>query len=166
MELFSRAKEAALQVLCLDDTLAEAHTPLGIMMAYRERDRWAAEHMFRGAIRLQPGYATAHLWYASILMRMYEGRLDEARREISCALDLDPFSPAANIALAELHIHLGEPDAAVDTLLKSVKQAPRFPMAWIWLGLAYGESGRYSKASAALERFKELPGLGSPWRTR
>ena len=154
-EAFPRAKEAALQALELDDGLAEAHASLLMEVDW---DRQGAERELRAAIRLKPGYATAHLWYAIVLIRMYEGRLDEARRELECALDLDPLSVIANLALAELFIHRGKPEAAVDIKRELGELTPDHPFVWIWLGLTYAEAGQYSRAKAATERAKGLLG--------
>jgi len=161
-EAFPRAREAALRALELDDDLAEAHASLGAVLMYLDWDRQGAERELREAVKLKPGYATAHLWYAIVLIRMYEGRLDEARRELEYALDLDPLSVVANTTLAELFIRLGEPEAAVDTMLKLVELAPDHLLVWTWLGLAYGAAGKYSQAKEVLGRARGLPSSWTP----
>jgi eukaryotic-like serine/threonine-protein kinase len=86
------ATGAAERALLLDPSLAEAHASLGNL---RTKDlRWdEAEREFRLAIELKPSYATAHHWYA-ILILAQRGELQEAQREISRAAELDPLSPA------------------------------------------------------------------------
>jgi Tfp pilus assembly protein PilF len=87
-----RAKGAVERALLLDPTLAEAHASLGNLLT---KDlRWdEAEHEFRRAIELKPSYASAHHWYA-ILLLAQRGELEEAQREISRAAELDPLAPA------------------------------------------------------------------------
>jgi serine/threonine protein kinase/Tfp pilus assembly protein PilF len=87
-----RAKGAAERALLLDPTLAEAHASLGNLLT--KENRWdEAEREFRLAIELKPSYATAHHWYA-LLVLAQRGHLEEAHREISRAAELDPLAPA------------------------------------------------------------------------
>jgi eukaryotic-like serine/threonine-protein kinase len=87
-----RAKGAAERALLLDPTLAEAHASLGNLLT--KELRWdEAEREFRLAIELKPSYATAHHWYALLLLSQ-RGQLEEAQREISRAAELDPLAPA------------------------------------------------------------------------
>ena len=76
-EALPAAKAAAIKALALDDTLGEAHTSLGFVLSGFDWDWSAAENEFRRAIDLNPGYATAHHWYAWHLSLM--GR--HARRD-------------------------------------------------------------------------------------
>jgi TolB-like protein/DNA-binding winged helix-turn-helix (wHTH) protein len=66
-ELMGKARAAALQALQLDDTLAEAHTSLALIAESYDYDWPTAEREFKRAIQLDPGYATAHQWYAEFL---------------------------------------------------------------------------------------------------
>lgn len=90
LDIMPRARAAAQKALQLDDTLAEAHASLGLIM---ESDAWdwpGAEKEFRRAIELNPSYATAHQWYAEFLG--FQGRFDEAFVESDRARSLDPLS--------------------------------------------------------------------------
>jgi len=99
-EMLPRAKGAAERALLLDPTLAEAHTSLGNLLT--KELRWEeAEREFRRAIELKPSYATAHHWYALLLLAQ-RGELEEAQREISRAAELDPLAPALNGAFARI----------------------------------------------------------------
>lgn len=59
-EVFPKAKEAALRALEIDNTIAEAHTSMGFIKTFFDRDWDGAEIEFTQAIELNPGYATAH----------------------------------------------------------------------------------------------------------
>lgn len=89
-----QAKEAALKALELDPDLAEAHASYGEAIFYWDYDWAGAEKAYKRAIELDPKYATAHLWYGELLA--LRGRHDEALREISTALELEPFSMIIN----------------------------------------------------------------------
>src|SRR5947209_3493933 len=55
------------------------------------------ERQFRRALELSPGNATAHQWYAGLLMQT--GRIDEALIEARRAVELNPMSPSPNQTL-------------------------------------------------------------------
>jgi serine/threonine protein kinase len=64
-EMFPRAKAAALKALEIDDSLAEAHSSLGIVRLYYEWDWSGAEAALRRALELNPNYAWGMLSGAS-----------------------------------------------------------------------------------------------------
>ena len=63
-EFMPKAREAALRAVALDETLAEAHTALALIVQNYDWDWQTAGKEFRRAIELNPNYATAHHWYA------------------------------------------------------------------------------------------------------
>ena len=89
MEVYPKAKAAALKALEIDDTIAEAHASLAAAQA-GEWDWLAAEREFQRAIELNPSYALGHQWYAGLYLNAV-GRLDEATAEFKRA-QLDPLS--------------------------------------------------------------------------
>ncbi len=96
-DAFPRARAAALKALELDPELGEAHASLA-MCSFCQDWNWAeAEKGFRRAISLNPGYLTAHHWYANLLSAI--GRTEEARSEILLAIQTDSLSPLPHTAL-------------------------------------------------------------------
>ncbi|MGA7632928.1 MAG: winged helix-turn-helix domain-containing protein [Terriglobales bacterium] len=89
-EAFPQAKAAAIKALELDNTLGEAHNSLAFVLDGFDWDLDAGGIEFRRAIELNPGYATAHHWYAWHLSLL--GRYDEAIAEMRKAENLDPLS--------------------------------------------------------------------------
>src|SRR6202521_622229 len=89
-EAFPKAKAAALKALELDGSLGEAHNSLAFVLDGFDWDFDAADKEFRRAIALNPGYATAHHWYAWHLSLL--GRFDQAIAEMKKAQNLDPLS--------------------------------------------------------------------------
>ena len=79
-EYMTKAKAAALKAVELDDNLAEAHTSLALIAQNYDWDWKTAEQQYRRAIALDPNYATAHQWYAELLVM--RGQFDEAFPEI------------------------------------------------------------------------------------
>src|SRR5438034_3117604 len=86
-----------MQALQIDDTLAEAHTSLGLVIELFEWDCAGAEQEFKMAIELNPNSATAHHWYGDYLANM--GRSEEGLRETKRARELDPLSLIINTTL-------------------------------------------------------------------
>ena len=153
-ETFPRARAAAEKALSIDDQLAEAHTSLAYAIHTYEWDWAAAEREYRRAIELNPNYATAHQWYAEFLTAV--GRFDEAEREGSKALALDPMSPIINAVVAWNRTMARRYDAAIEQGLRTTQLFPDFMAGHAYLGLAYLESGRGKEALQSLERARQL----------
>ena len=136
---FPKAKEAALQALEIDDTLAEAHTSLAFVMAKYEWDWTGAEARYVRAIDLNPGYATAHQWYAELLSGM--GRHEQAIEEIERARRLDPLSLIINSVEGYILYNARRYDQAIAQCRKVLDRDPRFLPAVEFLRLAYEQKG-------------------------
>jgi TolB-like protein/DNA-binding winged helix-turn-helix (wHTH) protein/Tfp pilus assembly protein PilF len=134
---------AATKALELDDTLAEAHTALGLARSVHEWDWAAGEREFRRAIDLNPGYATAHSFYAQILMMT--GRTEEALAESDQAARLDPLSPGTYAFWAERLVWARQYDKAIEKCQKALEWAPGSPTPHMRLGIAYAQKREYSR---------------------
>lgn len=113
-DVLDRAIEAARRALELDSTLAEAHTSLAYGLAIGE---WAwedAESHFHRALALNPSYATAHQWYAELLVA--ENRMDEAVSSARRATVRDPLSGIIAWNLARVLYLARRPREALDQL--------------------------------------------------
>ena len=115
-EAYPKAREAALKALEADDSIAEAHTSLGLIKSHYDWDWEGAEKEFRRAIEINSGYAPAHLGYAMLLM--FVGRLDEALGEIRHALELDPLSLINNTMMGMIARFARRPDLSMEVLQK------------------------------------------------
>jgi serine/threonine-protein kinase len=135
VEAYPKAREAALKALELDESLAEAHASLALVLAEYDRDWSAGEREYQRAIGLNPSYATAHHWYAVTLAWM--GRGEEAIQEIELARRLDPLSVriSGNVGLV---LYLARQyDRAIAELLKAVELEPTDSNAHFLLGRTY-----------------------------
>ena len=81
-EALPKAKAAAIKALELDSALGEAHNSLAFCLDGFDWDFDSAGKEFRRAIELNPGYATAHHWYAwhLALLRRYDEAIVEMRK--------------------------------------------------------------------------------------
>jgi serine/threonine-protein kinase len=152
---YARSKEEALRALAIDSTLGEAHASLGMLKTEYEWDWSGAEREFRRAIELNPGYATAHEWYADYLSRL--GRREEALAEIHRALQLDPLSVPVNGMLGTVYFYGRETNRAIEQYKIALAMHPD-PLTELYLGLAYMDKKAYPQAIAMLRQCVEESG--------
>lgn len=145
--------EKALQ---LDATLAEAHCSMAFAVIVYERDWERAEREYKLAIQLNPGYVTAHHYYAFFLAA--QARFDEALVEIKHARELDPLSPYLNTDVGWMHYFARHYDKAIEHYQQALEIEPNFALAHAYLGLAYERLGRHAEACAALQKAVTLAG--------
>jgi TolB-like protein/DNA-binding winged helix-turn-helix (wHTH) protein/Tfp pilus assembly protein PilF len=157
-EAMSRARQEAERALELDDSLAEPHASLAWVNFNYDWDFAAAEREFRRAITLNPGYATAHQWYANLLCIL--GRFDEASVEIGRALELDPLSRVINNEAGWPLGYLGRHEEAVAQYRRAMELDPLYPTPHLPTGLEFEEMGRYEDAIAEYRTFERLSGEG------
>jgi TolB-like protein/DNA-binding winged helix-turn-helix (wHTH) protein/Tfp pilus assembly protein PilF len=153
-EAFPEAKAAAIHALELDNTLGEAHNSLAFVLDGFDWDLDAGGKEFQRAIELNPGYATAHHWYAWHLALL--GRFDEAITEMRKAENLDPLSLIINADLAELLGLAHSYDDSIRQSLKTIEMDPNFALAHNQLAQAYLQKHMYAEAVAELQKAVEL----------
>jgi len=155
-EAFAQAKAAANQALALDDSLGEAHTSLAFVLDLYGWDWDAAEKQYRLAIRLSPGYATAHHWYAFHLLVM--GRNSEGIFELSKAENLDPLSLiiGADVADALCIAHLF--DESVQQSQRTLALDANFALGHFVLGQALVQKRQHEAAIIEFQKAIELSG--------
>lgn len=151
-DAFPKAKAAA-KALEIDDSLAQAHSSLAFVQVLYDWDWQGAERGFRRTFELDPGYATAHHWYAEFLA--WRGHCEEAVAEARKALEIDPLSLIINTLVGWVDYYTRRNDRAIVRLRKTLELEPSFAPANFWLGLAYAQDGQLVEASAALDRASE-----------
>ena len=155
-EALPKAKAAAIKALELDSTLGEAHNSLAFCLDGFDWDFESAEKEFRRAIELNPGYATAHHWYAWHLALV--GRNTEAIVEMRNAQNLDPLSLIINADLAELLVIAHFYDESIQQSRKTVEMDPNFGLAHNQLAQAYLQKQNTKEAIAELQKAIRLSG--------
>ncbi|MBT8399629.1 MAG: protein kinase, partial [Rhodothermia bacterium] len=154
-EAMPRAKTEAKAALAADESLAEAHTSLGTVLASYDWNRPDAEQAFFRAMELNPNYATAHHWYG-LWCLLPEGRFDEAIDQLRVASELDPMSLALKAGLGWVHYLARSYDKAEADLRDMLAEHPDFVMAHDILGQTLLQMGRTDEAIEELERSTQL----------
>ena len=150
-----KAKVAAQKALELDDTLAEAHTSLAMVLRIYEFDYAGAVAEFKRAIELNPNYAVAHYWFGTHVLTAL-GRFDEAIAEVKRAIELDPLSVVANVDLSTTYFYARRFDNAIDQARRAIQLDTNFYYAHYTLGLALQQKGSLDVAIAEFEKAHSL----------
>jgi adenylate cyclase len=145
----SKAEEAALKALGIDQRLPEAHFALGYV--YEMKEDWDKEEgAMRRVLLLDPNHAHAHDSLGDVYY--HRDQLEEAISEYQTALRLDPFHPRAPIQLAATYEKAGQYRAAIAQLQRTSELLPDFDWTWIYLGDLHHSRGNYEEALRAYER--------------
>jgi TolB-like protein/Flp pilus assembly protein TadD len=123
-ETYSNAIKAANRALALDPRNAEALASKSLVSRFRNNYA-EAEKAIREAIRINPSFATAHQWYASLLGEM--GDPIASMASYRKARSLDPRSRIIGYNLAYHLSALGEPVEARQAIVETMEFAPDFP---------------------------------------
>lgn len=153
-EANERSRAAAEKALSLDDTLAEAHTMLGVVHWIYDWNWVAAENEFRRAVELNPSYAPAHQFYGLYLASLDRG--DEAVAESRRALALDPLSLELNGSLGQVLARTRHTAESIRQQQKTVELDPNDWFSHLGLGMSYLQSKQYSEAIMELNQAVRL----------
>jgi serine/threonine protein kinase/tetratricopeptide (TPR) repeat protein len=149
-DTFTKAKEAALKALEIDDSLAEAHASMGYIKTFYDWDWAGGEKEFQRAIELNPTYASGHQQYAFALA--IAGRFDEAGEEAKRAMQLDPLSLVVNETPVLKLFFARQYDQAIEQERKTLELYPNFITGHIVLGMSYVYKSMYKDGIAEIQK--------------
>jgi len=159
-ESMPKARESARKALQLDDTLAEAHADMGMILFWYDYDWNAADRELRRAIELKPNSADAHAYYGWELT--LAGRVDEGVAESKRAMELDPLSVEVNETAGQNLYFAHQYDQAIEQLSKTLEMDKNYWVARMFLGAAYEAKGDLARAAAECKKAREAePSI--PW---
>jgi TolB-like protein/tetratricopeptide (TPR) repeat protein len=150
LEVYPKAKAAAIRALSIDDQLAEAHTALAAVYYQMEWKFLEAEKSLKRAIELHPNNLRTLIYYAWMLGET--GRFEEGMVPARRAQALDPLSVMANIAVAEIYYLSRNYDEAIKEYSKNLDLSPNDPLMNFFLAWPYEQKGMFKEAIALLER--------------
>jgi len=151
-----KARAAANQALAIDPNLAEGHVSLASIREAYDWDWAGAEREYRRALQLNPGLASAHLWFGMFLRD--QGRLQEALPELRRAAQLEPFSVLTASNLAYGLLVEGNYTAAIEQSRHAAELAPGLAFVDVMLSHAYRAASQTAESEAALARAQRTVG--------
>jgi serine/threonine-protein kinase len=150
-----QAKAAALRAIELDPLLAEAYPALALIRSHCDREWGESEALYRKAIALNPGYATAHLWLGCDCLALL-GRLDEALLEVEAALELDPLSAITHEMRGFIYLLKRDYEEAIRCYREILEFDPLSFRAHAAIGRALSLQGNCTEALAMLEKARSI----------
>ena len=154
-DYFPKAKAAAERAIELQETSAEAHTALGLLLCFSDVNFAQSEKEFKRAIELNPNYATAHHWFGNALL-VALGRFDEAISENQRAVELDPLSLIINADLGSTFMMARQYDQAIAQLQRTLTLDNKFGYTHWNLGEALYLKGDKAAAIAEYKKARTL----------
>ncbi len=153
---YAQARQAALKALEIDETLAEAHTIMGIQLAcnYEWKD---SEREFLRALELDPKSEDAWSMYDYYYL-VPMGRLDEAVAASQRAVEQDPLSPFLQWRLGLRYYYKRQWDRAIEQFHNALELDPNYFIAYVYLGFAYFFMGNFDEAIRPMESAVRLTG--------
>ena len=150
-----KAEAAAKRAIQLDETLAEPHASLGLLLAIYYFDFSSSIREFERAIELNPNYATAHHWIGNLPLT-FIGQFDRGIAELKRALELDPLSMVTNANLGQTYCYSRQYEDAIAQLRRTIEMDPGFYYAHYQLGEALELTGNLDAAIAEYQKAREL----------
>jgi serine/threonine-protein kinase len=141
-----RAKAAAQRALELDDSLAEAYSPLGVVAMLWDWDWAEAERCFRRALELNPNYVPALLWYSFLLT--IGGRHDESLAAVRHAAEVEPLAMIVHQSVARSLHYAGRYEEAVSHCRRLLEMDPSFVTGYETIIRPLCSLGRLAEAEA------------------
>lgn len=155
-EGYPLAKASALKALELDETLAEAHSALGIVKLFYDTDWSGAEGELQRAIEINPSDADALMMYGHALM--LEGRFDEAHTFMARAKELDPLSIIRIVSAGNIFYFQRNHASAIETYEQALSMDPNSGLAHWSLGNALLQAHRIDESIAEYQKSIPLSG--------
>ncbi|MCU1229879.1 MAG: stkP 2 [Acidobacteria bacterium] len=156
-DVIPKARASALKAIALEPELAEPHATLGYLAATFEWDWPTAERELKEAMQLNPNYPWAPHWYGIVVATK---SLEESRKYVTLARDLDPLSPIIQAAIGINHHLSRDYPAALRIYTQILDTETAFAPAHYYAGLAYEQLGDYEAAMTNLRRAAEIAGRG------
>ena len=153
-EAYPKGKAWAMKALELDDQLAEAYTPLAVVLFLYERDREAALKTVQRAIALNPNYPRARQVHGEFLVCL--GEFKRAAEEVRQGLELDPLSLTLHVVDAQVSFYSRRYEEARQKCRKIQEIEPSHCASFWLLGLVCEQIGCFEKAVGHFQRGLEL----------
>ena len=149
-----RAKTAVRRAIELDESVAEAHATLGVILALFDWDWSGAQREMTRSIELNAASPSSRDVYAFYYLRPV-GSIDEALSQTQQALALDPLSILFRVHLAFLFYVQRNYEHSIAQFRKVLEMSPQYYLAHAMMGTVYTQAGRFDEALACYARARE-----------
>ena len=156
-----RAIACAKKSLQLGPYLAESHNCNAIISLFHDWNWQQSEKQFQNALRINPGFEQAYVWYGLFYIQYTLGQHEEAIKTLRIGLSNNPLSFYSNSVLGLSLAIAGQYEEAIELSQRGADIAPDAYIAQLFLAQAYTWSGQYEKALAPLEKALTLSGRHS-----
>jgi eukaryotic-like serine/threonine-protein kinase len=153
-EAMPKAKASVRRAIELDETVAEAHATLGVILALYDWDWAGAERELIRSIELNGASPVCRDVYAFYYLRPV-GRIEEALSETQQALSLDPLSILFRVHLAFLFYLQNKYEHSIAQFRKVLEMSSQYYLAHAWMGNVYTLAGQFDEALACYARARE-----------
>jgi len=151
-----RAAEMAQKATVLDDSLPMAHSTLGTIYLWKDKQYDQATAEMERAIALDPNYALGYDGLAFVLMCV--GRPEEAIEAAKTALRLDPHNFVRLNTVGQAYVSARRYEEAIAVLKRVLTYNPNFWAAHWGLAVSYSELGQEKEARiAGAEMLRLMP---------
>lgn len=145
-----KAKAAVLKAIELDNTLAQAHHELGILIFWYDWDWAAAEREMKRAVELDANYTMYGLYLAAM------GNREEAIRAQELTNRHSPLDLQFGMDLSGIYLAAGRVDQSIEQSRKTIELDPNYWGGYQELGLALLRNKQFPEAIAAMEKSRSL----------
>jgi tetratricopeptide (TPR) repeat protein len=157
LEALPKAKAAARKALQLDPGNVAAGAALGQTLALYDYSWAGSEKEFQEALRAAPEDARVRAAYANLLIAL--GRSEDAIREASQAVTLDPIQPLTSYTLGMAYFMARQYDKADERFGQALEVDPNHWLAVSWKGWSQLLTGQTAAATESLRRAEEIVGI-------
>jgi serine/threonine protein kinase/Tfp pilus assembly protein PilF len=153
-EAMPKATAAVRRAIELDESVAEAHATLGVILALYDWDWTGAEHELIRSIELNGTSPVSRDVYAFYYLRPV-GRISEAVAETQQALSLDPLSILFRVHLGFLFYLQRQYAHSIAQFRKVLEMSPQYYLAHAMMGNVHAVAGQFKEALACFGRARE-----------
>jgi serine/threonine protein kinase/Tfp pilus assembly protein PilF len=153
-EAMPKAKVAVRRAIELDESVAEAHATLGVILALYDWDWTGAQRELIRSIELNGASPVCRDLYAFYYLRTV-GRIEEAIGQTQQALSLDPLSILFRAHLAFLFYLQNKYEHSIAQFRKVLEMSPEHYLAHAWMGNVHALAGQFDEALACYGRARE-----------
>jgi TolB-like protein/Tfp pilus assembly protein PilF len=154
-ETWNRALAEARKAIQIDANLAEAHSALGFIEGWHQREWAEAEREFQRALALNPDSADVHLFRA-VGSLLPQARFEETIAEFERARELDPGNIITAYTYGFALLCAGRIQQAVDQYKRALELKSDFADIWWDYGMALAYNGQSRESMAAYARCAQL----------